>query len=300
MSRFINPFTDVGFKRIFGQEVNKDLLIDFLNGLLYGERHIEDLTFLDKEQLPDLSTTADRSLIYDIYCRTSTGEHIIVEMQNKSQNHFKERAVYYMSNSIVNQGKRGDWKYDVKAVYGVFFMNFATANFPNKFRTDVALMDMQDKEIFSDRIRMTFIQLPLFHKEVDDCKNDFERWIYVLKNMENLNRMPWGAQDAVFKKLFEIADVASMTPRERDMYNNSLKVYRDGLVVYDAAVEEGMQKGMQEGMQKGMQEGMEKGMQKGMQEEKIQTARRLKAMNMNVDTITQATGLSAEEIARIE
>ncbi len=148
----------------------------------------------------------------------------------------------------------------------------------------MALMDMQDKEIFSDRIRMTFIQLPLFHKEVDDCKNDFERWIYVLKNMENLNRMPWGAQDAVFKKLFEIADVASMTPRERDMYNNSLKVYRDGLVVYDAAVEEGMQKGME----------------KGMQEEKIQTARRLKAMNMNVDTIAQATGLSAEEIARIE
>ena len=156
----------------------------------------------------------------------------------------------------------------------------------------MALIDMQDKEIFSDRIRMTFIQLPLFHKEVDDCKNDFERWIYVLKNMENLNRMPWGAQDAVFKKLFEIADVASMTPRERDMYNNSLKVYRDGLVVYDAAVEEGMQKGMQEGM--------EKGLQKGIQEEKIQTARRLKAMNMDVDTIAQATGLSAEEIARIE
>lgn len=91
MGKYINPFTDYGFKKIFGQELSKDLLIDFLNDLLEGERVITDLTFLNNEQLPEWEDA--RALIYDIYCTTDTGEKIIVEMQNKSQVHFKERAL---------------------------------------------------------------------------------------------------------------------------------------------------------------------------------------------------------------
>ena len=123
MSKFINPFTDYGFKKIFGQEISKDLLIDFLNDLLKGERVITDLTFLNNEQLPKYNE--GRGLIYDIYCCTDTGEKIIVEMQNKSQLHFKERALYYLSNAIVQQAEKGnEWRFGIKAVYGVFFMNF--------------------------------------------------------------------------------------------------------------------------------------------------------------------------------
>ncbi len=88
MGKFINPFTDVGFKKIFGQEVSKDLLIDFLNDLLVGERSIKDITFLDKELLPEYM--GDRGVIYDIYCTTEAGEHIIVDkMQNRQQTNFK-------------------------------------------------------------------------------------------------------------------------------------------------------------------------------------------------------------------
>lgn len=99
MGRFINPFTDYGFKKIFGQEISKDLLIVFLNDLLEGERVITDLTFLNNEQLPEWND--ERALIYDIYCTTDTGEKIIVEMQNKSQLYFKERALFYLSNAVV-------------------------------------------------------------------------------------------------------------------------------------------------------------------------------------------------------
>ena len=81
MTKFINPFTDVGFKKIFGQEMTKDLLIDFLNDLLVDEKHIIDITFLDKEILPEYM--GDRGVIYDIYCTTESGEQFIVEMQNK-------------------------------------------------------------------------------------------------------------------------------------------------------------------------------------------------------------------------
>ena len=103
MARFINPFTDVGFKRIFGQEINKDLLIDFLNGLLEGEKHIVDIRFLDKEVLPAFAQ--DRGVIYDVYCTNESGEQFIVEMQNRPQVNFRERALYYLSRAVARQGR---------------------------------------------------------------------------------------------------------------------------------------------------------------------------------------------------
>ncbi|MGM9687847.1 MAG: PD-(D/E)XK nuclease family transposase, partial [Alloprevotella sp.] len=98
MGRYINPFTDIGFKMLFGQELSKPLLIDFLNNLLKGERKIDDITFLDKEQTAVFED--DRSLIYDILCKTGDGEKIIVEMQNRGQSFFKKRSIYYVSEAI--------------------------------------------------------------------------------------------------------------------------------------------------------------------------------------------------------
>ena len=222
MAQFINPFTDIGFKRIFGQEISKPLLLDFLNNLLAGEEHIVNLSFLDKEQ-PALYED-DRSLIYDIYCETDEGKKIIVEMQNKSQPYFKNRSIYYVSEAIARQGERGSgWNYAIDAVYLVAFLNFCPMDFNHKFRTDVVLKDKETNDEFSDKIRMTYMQLPLFNKEADECENEFERWIFVLKNMETLTRLPWAAQNAVFKKLEDIADVAALSRQERMKYDEGLR-----------------------------------------------------------------------------
>lgn len=293
MGKFINPFTDYGFKKIFGQEISKDLLIDFLNDFLKGERVITDLTFLNNEQLPKYDE--GRGLIYDIYCCTDTGEKIIVEMQNKSQLHFKERALYYLSNAIVQQGEKGnEWKFNIKAVYGVFFMNFLFDHCV-KLRTDVILADRDTGELFSDRMRQVFIALPLFNKEEDACENDFERWIYTLKNMETLKRMPFKARKAVFEKLEEVADVASLSKEERRRYENSVNVYRTSLCVLDAAEQEGMEKGLK----KGLEEGLEKGREEGAKEKSLSIARSLKELNTPIDVIVKSTGLSEEEIAAL-
>lgn len=159
MSKFINPFTDYGFKLIFGREVSKDLLIEFLNDLLEGERVITDLQFLNNEQLP--LYPEGRGIIYDVYCTTDTGEKIIVEMQNRMQSNFKERSIYYLSRAIVNQGRVGnEWKFEIKAVYGVFLMNFIIDK-NIKLRTDVILSDRETGELFSDKFREVFIALPL-------------------------------------------------------------------------------------------------------------------------------------------
>ena len=279
MAKYINPFTDVGFKRIFGQEPSKPLLLDFLNSLFEGEKHIVNLTFLDKEQ-PALFEE-DRSLIYDIYCDTDEGEKIIVEMQNKSQPYFKNRSIYYVSESIARQGERGSsWNYEIDSVYLVAFLNFSPLDFKKQFRTDVVLAEKDTKEQFSDKLRMIYLQLPLFKKEAEECENQVERWIYLLKNMETLNRLPWAAQSAVFKKLESIADVGGMTRAERLQYDEALKKYRDTISVFEGVRLEGRMEGNAEGRL----------------EEKIAIARNLKSMGMSISDVSKATGLSEEGI----
>ena len=279
MAKYINPFTDVGFKRIFGQELSKPLLLDFLNSLFEGEKRIVNLTFLDKEQ-PALFEE-DRSLIYDIYCEPDEGEKIIVEMQNKSQPFFKNRSIYYVSESIARQGERGSsWNYELDSVYLVAFLNFSPLDFKKQFRTDVVLAEKDTKEQFSDKLRMIYLQLPLFTKEADECENQVERWIYLLKNMETLNRLPWAAQSAVFKKLESIADVGGMTRAERLQYDEALKKYRDTISVFEGVRLEGRMEGRVEGSLK----------------EKIAIASNLRSMGMSISDISKATGLQEEEI----
>ena len=245
MARFINPFTDVGFKYIFGQEIYKDLLIDFLNSLLEGERHVEDITFLDKEVLGD--TVEDRNCIYDIYCTGSNGEHFIVEMQNRGHKNFRSRALFYVSRALVRQGEKGvDWEFALDAVYGIFFMNFRDTGLENKLRTDVILADRDTHALVSDKMRLIFLQLPYFRKAEDECETDFERWIYVLKNMDKLQRMPFKLRKAVFQRLEDIVDIASLSKEDRIKYDESIKVYRDNLVTEAYAWEQGFEEGRRE------------------------------------------------------
>ncbi len=158
---------------------------------------------------------------------------------------FRERALFYLSHTITRQGERGaDWLFDLKAVYGVFFMNFRLENMAHKLRTDVILADRDTHEQFSDKLRFIFIELPSFTKEEADCDTDFDRWIYVLKNMETLKRLPFKARKAVFQKLEKIVDIASLTKEEREKYDESIKVYRDHLATLAYAEQKGRQEGI--------------------------------------------------------
>ena len=281
MGRFINPFTDFGFKFLFGREVEKELLIDFLNDLLVGEHVITDIQFLNSEQQPEVKT--ERGLIYDIYCVTDTGERIIVEMQNREQPYFKDRALFYLSRAITQQAKRGVWNFQLDAVYGVFFMNFVMdKDMPSKIRTDIVLSD-RDTGKLHNKFRQIFIELPNFNKEEDECENDFERWIYILKHMDTLDRMPFKARKAVFERLEKLASKANMTQEERARYEEEWKVYNDYFNTLDFAEQKGVQKGLQKGLQKGKEE----------------TARNLKELGVADDIIIKSTGLSKEEIEKL-
>ena len=206
MGKYINPFTDWGFKRLFGQEFSKDLLISFLNDLLVGELQVKNVVFKDKEELP--STKDQRGIIYDVYCETDTGERFILEMQNRWQPNFLDRSICYACRSVLEQVDKGKTEqqdaYRFLPIYTVCFMNYTSNKEElDKFRTDIVLADKESGEIASNKLRFIYLVLPLFEKKVDECDTDFDKWIYVLKHMEALSRMPFTAQKEIFKQLEE-------------------------------------------------------------------------------------------------
>ncbi|HBX44413.1 MAG TPA: hypothetical protein DEG28_00770 [Porphyromonadaceae bacterium] len=280
MARFINPTYDMAFKRIFGQENSKDLLLDFLNDLLKGEKKIESIRLLDKERPPLYHK--GREGIYDIACLTEEEEYIIVEMQNAFQEYFYGRALYYLSQIIANQGEQGaKWEFDVKAVYGIFFLNFELGG---KLRTDMILADRDTGEQISDKLRFIFVELPFFTKMKTECITGLDKWIYVLKNMENLKEIPFKEEKPIFKKLEQIADLASLSREERRRYDADLRAYRD----HFAQINSAKRLGERIGEKKGRTEG------------KIEVVRNMKAKGLSVDMIADITGLSPAEIEKIQ
>jgi len=241
IEKYINPFTDYGFKKLFGEEVNKDLLLDFLNELLKEEQgQIRNLTYLKTEQ-PG-ATEIDRKAIFDLYCENEKGEKFIVELQKTKQNFFKDRTVYYSTFPIREQARRADWDYELKAVYTIAILDFvfdADKNEPEKFRYDVKLKDIDTNKVFYNKLTFIYLEMPKFNKTIDELTSRFEKWLFVIRNLNRLDRVPDKLRERIFDKLFETAEIARFTPDQIQSYEDSLKYYRDLKNSLDTAKEEG-------------------------------------------------------------
>ncbi len=296
MSRFINPYTDFGFKRLFGEEANKDLLIDFLNALLPEYHRIKTLDFRNVEQLGVVA--ADRKAVYDLYCTAENGEHFIVEMQKAKQNWFKDRAIFCSSFPIRDQAPKGlvdgeDWNYELKPVYLVAILGFEydKEEERRKLKRTVTLRD-QDGDMFYDKLNFIFLQMPLFTKTESELKTHEDKWCYFLKNLPGFEKIPSILREPVFERAFETAEIAAMNKDEIFQYEMSLKAHRDYYAVMETAISEGLAKGRAEGRAEGRVEGRV--------EEKIEIARNLKKKGLDITLIAETTGLSPKEIKRLK
>jgi predicted transposase/invertase (TIGR01784 family) len=242
--KYINPFTDYGFKRLFGEEPNKDLLLDFLNELLKEEQgKIANLTYLKNENLG--TSEIDRKAIFDLYCENEKGEKFIVELQKTKQKFFKDRTVYYSTFPIREQAKKADWIYELKAVYTIAILDFVfdeDKGDTNKYRYDVKLTDIETKEIFYDKLTFIYLEMPKFNKNVEELETRFDKWLYVIRNLNRLDRIPDKLRETIFEKLFEIAEISKFTPEQIRSYEDSLKYYRDIKASLDTKFEEGINK----------------------------------------------------------
>ena len=280
--RYVNPYTDFGFKKLFGTELNKGLLISLLNALFDRSAQqspdeprqvVKDLRYLPTEKMDAYGL---RRAVFDVYCEGENGEKFIVEMQKASQDFFKDRSVFYSAFPIIEQGKIGsEWDFHLSAVYTIGILNFV---FPGDeydkdcFHHEVKLIDVEDKHIFYDKLTYVYLEMPKFNKTEDQLVSMYDKWLFVLKNLTRLMERPAALQERVFTRLFEQAEIARFTPDESRIYEESLKQYRDLRNVVSSAERRGREEGKQE------------------------VASRLKNMGISVEQIEEATGLSAEEI----
>ena len=285
--KYVNPYTNFGFKKLFGTEINKDLLISFINSLLHGREVVKDLTYLNTEHL-GISET-DRKAVFDVYCENEKGEKILVEMQRGIQQYFKDRSLYYATFPIREQGQKGEWDYQLKAVYIIGILNFTfDKDNDNYFHHEVQLLDNKTKEVFYDKLTFIYLEMPKFNKTEDELTSMFEKWLFVLRNLSRLMERPKALQERIFTKLFEAAEIAKFTKLEYDSYEESLKAYRDWKNTIDTEKKISWEEGHEKGREEGFEEGQEK--------KTIEMARNLKVKGIPINIIVECSGLTEEEI----
>lgn len=275
--RYINPYTDFGFKYLFGTEPNKDITLELVNALLQGHETIKSLTLLPTEQLGD--TRLDRRSVFDVYCENEKGEKIIIEMQKADQQWFKDRSVYYSSFPIRSQGEKGLWRFGLKAVYTIGILDFVfdeDKDDENYYHHVVQLMDVEKKKVFYDKLTYIYLEMPKFRKKEDELETMMDKWLYALKHLPDLLERPKALQERIFSKFFEVAEVAALSKEEYAKYWESEKVFYDN----DGAMRTARNKGREEGRA----------------EERMANARSLKEHGVPVDVIAESLGLNPDEI----
>lgn len=248
--KYISLLTDFGFKRVFGTEPNKDLLIDFLNTLLPPYHQIQDLSFKNNENLG--TTPIDRKAIFDIYCQAKSGERFIVEIQKAKQNFFKDRSIYYATFPIQEQALKGEWDFELSPVYTVGILDFVF--YDHKYDdTIVHVVELKNQhcEAFYEKLKFIYIELPKFTKSVNELETHRDKWLFLLRHLAELTDRPDLLQDSIFSQLFEVAEIANFSRVEQDGYQNSLKYYRDMNNVVNTSRQEGKEEGKKEGIELG-------------------------------------------------
>ncbi|MBE6215698.1 MAG: Rpn family recombination-promoting nuclease/putative transposase [Bacteroidales bacterium] len=303
---FAELLCDFMFKRMFGSEENKDVLIRFLN-LILQDVEIEHVDFIPNENLG--LTEDDRKAIFDISCTCSDGRTLIIEMQKGYQKHFRERAVFYTSYPINSQGRSARdeyikehqceedgesfrWDYNLKPIIVVALLNFKFdhgSNWPDdRFHSSYRLREDCTGEVMTEVVRYVFLELGRFKKKIEELESSFDKWLYLLKNMHKLKKIPEEFDTPEFRRLFILAKIGNFTAEEMKQYINSLTNMSDYYNIIESTAELAEKKGREEGRAEGLE--------KGREEAKLEDARRLKELGVGVDIISQATGLSQETI----
>ena len=282
--KYINPFTDYGFKRIFGEEPNKDLLLDFLNELLKEkEGLITEISYLPNEKLP--LTVGDRKAIFDIYCKNENGEYFIVEMQKAEQKYFKDRTLFYSTFPIQEQArnKGKNWDFKLKHVYTIGILDFEfeeDREYPEKYIYEAKLLETETKEVFYKKLTYIYLSMPKFKLSLEELETKFDKWLYVLKHLDKFERIPEKIKEKIFLKLFKTAELANFSKQELIQYEASVNAYRDIKNSIDTA--------------------FEKGIKKGEKKNSIKVAEKMMQKGMKISLISEMTGLSEKEIEELK
>ena len=273
MTTYINPLTDFGFKRIFG---NREILIAFLNDLLPIEHKIVDLTFKNSEKMG--RSEEERKAIFDLSCIDDIGNEFIVELQRAKQIHFQDRALYYTTFPIVEQAQKGIWDFKLSKIFFIGILDFSLPYFDDdRYIRHGQIIDNQSKEVISDTLNFIYIELTKFRKRDKNLADKLEKWLYILSNLSSLDEIPDEFKsDSVIQSVFDIAKYSKLSGDDKYDYERNLKIYRDLVNSFDTLKEEGRE------------------------EKAIEIAKNCLAKGLDTSMISEITNLSIEEIERLK
>ncbi|WP_448527961.1 Rpn family recombination-promoting nuclease/putative transposase [Raineya sp.] len=296
--QFADVKNDIAFRKIFGNENKKQILISFLNAILglEGERKIADVQILNPYQVPIV--LGAKSTVLDVKARDEAGKEYIVEMQVTDKIGFAQRVVYYSAKSYISQLNAKEEYYQLKPVIFIGILDFTFLE-TSHYLSRHLILDEKTQEHKLKDLEFNFIELPKFNKTEKELQTLTEKWVFFIKNAENLEVIPESVDDEGLKTAYLEADKHLWSKKDLEAYEYARMRETDEKAEKMKAEQVGFQKGLEKGIEKGIKKGVKKGIKEGIEKNKIETA--LKAIQKGLDneTISELTGLSLQEIENL-
>lgn len=287
-AKFLDPKNDVAFRKIFGSEKHKPILIHFINDILEfkGSQKIQQVEFLKPIQDPEIASK--KQSVVDVLCRDAQGTQYIIEMQVAKTKGFEQRAQYYAAKAYGAQANIGDKYHNLKEVIFIAIADYIL--FPEKkaYKSDHIILDKETFEHDLKDFSFTFIELPKFTKGPNDrLQGMLERWCYFFKHaprtsMDELQKI--AGRHTILTSAYKALDQHYWTELEFQAYEQELKSIRDQQAMLDAAEDKGIQRGIQQGEHR----------------KACEIARQLLASGIDRPVIKLSTGLSDQEIDTLD
>ena len=311
VGKFLNPRNDLVFKKIFGTEKNKEILIHFLNDILDRESSIKEVTFLKTIQDPEVAYL--RVSIVDVMCQDEKGNRFIIEMQLSHEKGFDKRSLYYAARAYCSQRTEGTVFDDLKEVYFLAITDFIPFPKKKKWLSRIGLKDLETNEHDIGGIHLLFLQLPLFDKNKDDLKTmtSREKWAYFLKYADDTEEQELEGltcEDAAILRAYEELNRFGWTEKALNDYESVEMKRAADKGILKAAIETGKAQGLEEGLARGKVEGLEEGLArgkaeglgKGMEKERNNVILAMLEKNLPIDQIAEITGTAVDEIVKLQ
>lgn len=288
--KFVDPKNDVAFRKIFGDENKKEILLSFLNNVLAfagTEKEILEISIQNPYQVPKLEGL--KETILDIKARDKRGIHYIIEMQVFHTTAFEKRVLYYVSKAYSQQLDKSENYPKLNQVIFLGFLDFVLFNDVQDYTTRHLILEENSNGHYFKDFELNFVELPKFTLELEELKDVKEKWIYFVKNASGLTVIPRELEEPFeIKEAFEVANQYSWSKEELDAYDARGILIQDERGRVDHAHQEGLRKGERIGIEKGEKIGIEKG--------KREIARAMLNDGMDSETVSRLTGLSLDEI----
>ena len=300
----MNLRSDVGFKAVFADRNNKDILIGVLNQILPPEARIEDIKeYSDREQRRDVPY--GKKTVLDLVCVDRDDRTFVVEMQASEEDFFFERCVYYASGLYHLELSDGVRYKGLRPVYVVSFLNYRLRHDDESlWDTDHFISHWRFTEkrtgmVADQTISVIFVEMTLFTKTLEECVTEFDRLFYIFKNSGGFQRIPEWIEEAggISRRLAEACEVAAFDKEKKLKYEIDKMNEWDIQAQKEYAVRKGLEEGLQKGLQKGLREGREEGLEQGREETRLSIARKLFEAGTPVDVIVNCTGVDDGTIA---